>query len=337
MAWSFYKNSSSLSYCILTLFTFKQPKGKTMKQSLRVIFLSFISILLLACSPQPKDNAIESQQQKYIIAINNPLAYFTEQLVGDLAEVRLTVPADIDPAQWQPTLEDIIELQHAKLVVLNGAGYSTWLDKVSLSSSVLLDTTADQQAQFIDLPKQSTHSHGPEGEHSHSGYAFTTWMDMTIAQQQVAAISDKLITLYPQASTDINQRKALLIQAISELDASYKEQAQLLENKAFFYSHPVYQYFERRYKLAGESFHWEPEQMPSASQWDVLSNKITDKSNTLFIWEDQPSEEIASKFVELGITTVVIKPAANRTEKNWFAEQQENILQLKNCCIATNK
>jgi zinc transport system substrate-binding protein len=46
--------------------------------------------------------------------------------------------------------------------------------------------------KYIPLKDVTTHSHGPEGEHVHTGLAFTTWLNFQMAIAQADAIRMKL-------------------------------------------------------------------------------------------------------------------------------------------------
>jgi zinc transport system substrate-binding protein len=305
-------------------------------RKIHLLYILVAVILLSSCDKKGNDVKTVDTAAASIIAVNYPLYYFTQQLAADLATVILPVPAGIDPAQWNPQLADILQMQQAELIILNGAGYSTWLDKVSLSPNRLVNSSLDAKDQWITLSGQTTHSHGPVGEHSHSGYAFTTWMDMTLAKQQASAIARALIKRWPGQQQAIALREARLLEALTELDKAYQQLARdltgNLAGKNLIYSHPVYQYFERRYQLAGESLHWEPGEMPSEKQWQELGYLVAGKSNSLFIWEDEPSAGIAERMAgmaNLGLAFVVIRPAANTSSKDWLGEQQDNIKRLR--------
>lgn len=294
-----------------------------------ILGLLLLATLLSACSEKTNTVAATENKPVEIITVNNPLYYFTERLAGDLARVSFPAHEDSDPSQWNPGLEELIALQQADLIILNGAGYSSWLDKVSLSSSQTLNSSLAAKAQLIPLTGQATHSHGPTGEHSHSGYAITTWMDLSIAKLQASAIADALIQRWPEQQASIEKRKTELLQTLSELDDGYHQQTKLLAGKQLIYSHPVYQYFERQYQVAGNSLHWEPTEMPSDSQWRILEQKVDENPNTLFIWEDTPTPLIAERMAAMGVISIVISPAANIGDKDWLSSQQENLQRLK--------
>ena len=285
---------------------------------------------LIACDEKKPVHKVADMGPASIITVNYPLLYFTQQLAADLAIVTLPVPPEIDPAQWNPTVDDILQMQQAELIILNGAGYSLWLDKVSLSPDRLINSSLDFKDRWISLSGQTTHSHGPGGEHSHSGYAFTIWMDMTLARQQTSAIAKALVERWPEQQQVIGLREEKLLEALTTMDQRFQQLAAGLAGKNLVYSHPVYQYFEHRYQLPGQSLHWEPGEMPSEQQWMNLEKRVAGKSDTLFIWESEPSSEIAKRMADMGLASVVVRPAANTGSKDWLGEQQANLKRLQN-------
>jgi hypothetical protein len=116
--------------------------------------------------------AAKSNQPQVLVA-NYPLQYFAQRIAGDAVEVRFLAPKDEDPAFWHPDETAIAAFQGADLILMNGATYSKWADKITLPESKAVDTSASFKASLIQVNETSTHSHGPGGEHSHSGTAFT--------------------------------------------------------------------------------------------------------------------------------------------------------------------
>lgn len=295
-------------------------------RTLALAAVIFLTTLVTGCDIDGAPPQQMEDSTAYIVVVNNPLLYFTQRLIGDEVNVRLLAPADSDPASWQPTVEDVLQIQGAELLLLNGAAYSSWLNKVSVSSNKLVVTSETAKDQWIALDKQVTHSHGPGGEHAHGSYAFTTWMDMSLAQLQAEAVAEALQKKWPEKQNDIDERLMSLSAELDALDREYTEAAAAHGNRQIIYSHPVYQYFERRYQLPGISLHWEPDVMPSDEQWQALSDIKTDRM--LFIWEAQPSLEIIERMGEMGIAFVVLDPAANIQSDGWMAVQRRNIARL---------
>ncbi len=288
--------------------------------------------LVAGCGQEDVRDKTTDIQSIEIIAVNYPLYYFSEMLAAEWASVALPAPAGTDPAEWIPDVDEVLTLQQADLVILNGADYSKWLDKVSLTPSKLIDTSSSFHDEFITLDQQTTHSHGPGAKHSHSGYAFTTWMDIELAKAQVGSLALALAKNWPANTEAITQQENALLEKLTALDEAYTQQATKLAGRTLFYSHPVYQYFERRYQLPGHSLHWEPDQEPSERQWSELERLVGDSHDALFVWEDFPSKATLERLNAMNIQIVVIRPAANKSDKDWYSEQQANIQRLKRCC-----
>jgi len=285
-----------------------------------------MALLSAGCTGDPPPRQEENNTAAYIVVVNNPLLYFTRRLIGDEVDVRLLVPEAVDPATWQPTVTDVLQLQGAELVIVNGAGYSNWLDKVSISAGRLVVSSEAAKDQWRKLPDQITHSHGPGAEHAHSGYAFTTWMDMSLARIQAEAIATALQHRWPGHGDRVVANLQTLLADIDELDAGYRQQARRLVDRHIIYSHPVYQYFEGRYQLPGYSLHWEPGMMPSEAQWDELEKMLNDSS--LLIWEGDPNAAIRERLALIGLSFVVVDPAANTSEQDWLSVQRGNLAGL---------
>jgi zinc transport system substrate-binding protein len=254
-----------------------------------------------------------------IYTVNYPLAWMAQQLAGDAGAVAFPAPAGIDPALWQPDVNTVLQYQRADLVLLNGANYARWTAYVSLPPSRLFDTSASYRDQLISVAAAPVHSHGPGGEHSHGELAFTTWLDLELAQRQMQAVATALQRLLPAESAAIEQRRASRQRELGSMDTRLTVLGQLLGNTPVLYSHPVYQYLQRRYQFNGRALHWEPDQVPSEAQWSELEGILQAHPAQIMLWEAQPLPEVQARLAELGVKTVVFSPMGNRPSSGDFA------------------
>jgi zinc transport system substrate-binding protein len=297
--------------------------------------MSLLLVLCLVwmggCSQSEEDTAVSSQpEQKPIVYVSNyPLQYFVER-VAPWVEVRF--PADVsgDPAYWKPNAQDVSAMQKADVIVLNGASYETWFKNVSLAQTQLLDTSAGLRDRFIPLEEHTTHSHGLEGEHEHSGIAFTLWLDMTLALAQVQAISADFSTRWPERAAGIEQAAAALMRDLQSLDDEMKTIVSAASGQPVLFSHPVYQYLQKRYGINGKSVHWEPDVMPDDQMWQELTGLVDTHPAKWMIWEGDPEPEIEAKLVVIGIQSVVFDPCAGKPEQGDFLSvMQKNATALQ--------
>jgi zinc transport system substrate-binding protein len=250
-----------------------------------------------------------------VYVVNYPLAYFAERIGGDLVEVHLPAPADEDPAYWSPDAETIAAYQSADLILLNGADYANWVDRATLPPSKMVDTSASFASQYIPLEGAVTHSHGPEGAHEHTGWAFTTWLDPTLAIEQARAVHEALTAARPGGETAFGRGFAGLVADLSQLDQRLAAAATTIGDTPLLFSHPVYQYLEGRYNLNGTSVHWEPDQAPDL---DELRHLLEHDGADWMVWEGEPLPETVASLESLGVRSLVYDPCAARPESGDF-------------------
>ncbi|OVE78094.1 hypothetical protein BVX98_01395 [bacterium F11] len=277
--------------------------------------------LILAAPPSDKLN---------IFVVNYPLRYFAERIAKDQARVVFPAPRDVDPAFWIPKQSVILAYQKADLILLNGASYAKWISKVSLPPSRLVKTSRIFKDQLIATPGGVTHSHGTGGEHSHSGTAFTTWLDFSLAIQQAEDILKTLIRKRPASKAEFEKNFADLKADLMFLDEAVKKVVSKNPKQPFVSSHPVYQYFSRRYGLTMESVMWEPGEFPSDTLWKELKMGLKAFPAKWMIWEGNPLPKSIGKLKEMGVKSLVFDPCGNvPDEGDFLSVMKKNIEELK--------
>jgi zinc transport system substrate-binding protein len=260
----------------------------------------------------PADGASEQPTRLKVYVVNYPLAYFAGRIGGDQVQVEFPAPAEGDPAFWSPDAETVAAYQQADLILCNGAGYARWMDRVSLPGSSMVDTSAGFRERYLHVDGARTHSHGPEGEHSHGETAFTTWLDPTLALEQARAIHQALVRAWPQGEETFQAGWSELEQDLRQLDERLEEA--LRSAPPLLGSHPVYQYLARRYGLALESVHFEPDEDPGAEGWQALEALRKKHPAGWMLWESDPLPATAEKLRSLGVESLVFDPCGNRPE-----------------------
>lgn len=298
------------------------------------LVLMLLAPHLTTCGPSEREPTPEPrkgvEQRLLVYASNHPLQYFAERIAGPLAEVKFPAAQSPDPANWTPTVEDILAMQQADLILLNGASYEQWLKSVTLPPSRLVDTTARLQAQLLPMAKSVTHSHGPEGDHEHAGTAFTTWLDLSLAAEQVRSIESALASRWPEHAAVFRARAGELVAELLDLDGKMRELMSDAESVEVVYSHPVYQYFQRRYGMVGPSLHWEPEEAPDLQAWAELEHLVATGKARWMIWETPPQKTTVDRLAERGLSSVVIDPCGSMpSDGDFLSVMRGNLVALR--------
>lgn len=282
----------------------------------RMIPVMFIS-LFVACSGPDDSTGTSSpgtrEPTDRVVTVSYPLQFLTQRIAGDSIEVEFPVPTDAtDTQHWRPTREAIGAMQSADLIIANGTGatYADWLTTVSLPESKIRNAATKGLAlsDFIAVEDVTiTHSHGPEGEHSHPTMVARTWLDPAMAQKQAQYIAKQLTEVYPDRSDEFaDNLKALVVELdrLSERAKSIRPE----QDNAVITATPRLKFLSRGAELGDRHLTWT--EMPTVEQIQKDLTRILDPENekaSVILFDDvMPGEAIASILKDHGLTPVAI-------------------------------
>ena len=289
----------------------------------KILIINIISVFLAIHS------SIAAEQLTACV-VNYPLQYFAERIGGEHINVVFPAPADVDPAYWMPDTPTITTYQQADLILLNGAHYAKWINKVTLPRFRMVNTSAGFKDPYIESPEILTHSHGSGGQHAHESLAFTTWMDFSLAAKQAKAIAEALSRKRPDLSDTFQKNYAALENDLMALDRAVKEIVSKDRVRPLMVSHPVYDYFARRYELIIKSVHWEPDEIPTNEHMMELNRILKEHPAKWMIWEGKPKKESVERLRAIGVDSLVFNPCGNTPDHGDFLSvMRQNIKNLK--------
>lgn len=288
------------------------------------ILLMFVMLILVF----PLQGMAENKLIVY--TVNYPLYYFAERIGGEYIQVVLPAPSDVDPAFWNPDDYTVRQYQKADLIILNGAGYAKWTRKVSLPMLRMVDTSRAFKDELILIETNVTHNHGPGGDHSHGGTAFTTWLDFSQAAMQAEAVYKALVRKLPAQKQDFTKNFKELKEDLLDLDKQMIVIGERMLQTPLFASHPIYQYVARRYDMNIQMMMWEPDEDPGEREWQNLQEAAKDHPAKWMIWEGEPFSASFNKLQNMGINSTVFNPCMNRpAEGDFLLVMQANIENLR--------
>jgi len=103
-----------------------------MRQSIirSVLSILFIVVITAGCG----SNARFSEDKINVLTSFYPLYDFARKIGGDHVQVINMIPAGVDPHDWSPKSQDLINLTKGQLFVYNGAGFDDWWVEDMLAS-----------------------------------------------------------------------------------------------------------------------------------------------------------------------------------------------------------
>ncbi len=273
--------------------------------------------------------AVEGADKVNVVAVNYPLHYFAERIATDSFSIDYLVAPEVDPAFWEPDDKALVAFQKADIVIRNGADYAKWMQVVTLPSTTMVDTSRAFSDRLIKV-EGGAHSHGEGAVHSHAGVAFTTWIDFSQAAMQAEAIAKRMTRYAPAEAKQIAENLAALEADLGELDQKMKSLAEKLRDRSFAVSHPIYQYWSRAYGIKIDALEWEPDMKLGEKEIADLKAVIAKSNPQWMIWEGTPGDENVKTLAQLGLSSLVFSPAANRPDEgDWLEVMHQNIKNLE--------
>jgi manganese/iron transport system substrate-binding protein len=177
---------------------------------------------------------------------------FVQGVGGEYVSVKNIVPIGASPETFQPAPQDVATLADANVLVENGAGLETWLDKL------LRDAGTPNLRVVVcanGLPVKNLNPH--------------LWMDPVLAKQYVLKIRDALIAADP-SHADEYRRNALAYNArLDELIKAIRRQIATIppSHRYMIVFHNAWQYYNDRFGITTLGFvERNPGQEPNPQQ-----------------------------------------------------------------------
>jgi hypothetical protein len=156
------------------------------------------------------------------------------------------------------------------------------------------------------------------------------WLDPALAVEQAGAIAAVFTRALPGYRDDFQSRLQALMGDLEALDQRLAAVAARIGDAPLIFSHPVYQYVERRHGLNAVSVHWEPDEAPDAGMWRELEELLDEHPARWMIWEGEPPPDTVRRLEAMGIRSVVYAPCGNRPEQGDFlAVMGQNLARLE--------
>jgi zinc/manganese transport system substrate-binding protein len=224
---------------------------RTLRSLLTVFLLSSLASLMPATSAADTASAA-APAKPIVVTTTTILDDFVRTLGADAIDARCLLTPGRDPHSYDPTPADIRLLTRADLIVVNGLGFETWLEKLLQNSgtraTVLTASTGIEPLRADDHHDHSAHDHA---HHDHGEIDPHAWHDLRHAASYVANIRDALIKLAPASADTINTRATAYLAELTALDTQFRERLAAIPaaRRKLVTSHDSLRYLGHAYAL----------------------------------------------------------------------------------------
>jgi len=151
-----------------------------------------------------------------------------------------------------------------------------------------------------------------------------------LAAEHARAITAALNRKRPALRDIFEKNYALLEKDLMTLDRTIKDIVSKDRTRPLVVSHPVYEYFDRRYGLNIKSVHWEPDEILTNEQIMELNIILKEHSAKWMIWEGNVMKQSAERLKAIGVDSLVFNPCGNTPDQGDFLSVMgQNINNLK--------
>jgi zinc/manganese transport system substrate-binding protein len=197
-----------------------------------------------------------------VVASFSIIADLARQVGGERVKVIALVGPDEDAHGFAPRPSDARRLRDADLVIANGLGFDTWIERLAQSAGYRGPIViASAGVEPIEDHTAHDHAHG----HDHGSIDPHAWQDVRNAQRYVANIAAALANIDPDGADHYRDNAARYTAALQALDAEIRSTLATLpaKRRQVVTSHDAFGYFGRAYGIrflaaAGVGGHSEP-------------------------------------------------------------------------------
>lgn len=290
-----------------------------------------------------------------------PIYEFAQAIGGEDANVINLLPTGVEPHDWTPRSQDILNVSKAQLFLYNGAGLEGWVPNFlkGLGSDAKVKTVeVSQGIELIEANGDDGHGHGDDG-HGHGEEAEHeagteadheeetadhadhhvdphTWVSPKSAIVMAENIKNSFVDADPEHQAAYEARYQELLGQLQELDAKFTEQLSALPNKEIVVSHQAFGYLCRDYGLSQHAIMGlSPEAEPRAQDLVALSKLVKEEGIRYIFFEELVSDKLAKTLAsEAGVETLVLNPVEGLTKSqakagdNYFTLMEKNLQNL---------
>jgi len=330
--------------------------GKRSTMKLLWSGLLILSLLVLSACGQNSENTAKIVEGKVnVVTTFYPVYAFTAAIGGEDANVINLLPTGVEPHDWTPKSQDIVNTSKAQLFLYNGAGLEGWVPNFlkSLNSDTKVKSVAvSEGVKLLAAEGDDGHGHGEEHEDEHaddhadeSGNEEQvadhhidphTWVSPKSAMIMAENIKNSLVEVDSEHKAGYEQRYEELRTKLEALDQRFTNELATVANKEIVVSHQAFGYLARDYGLKQHAIMGlSPDAEPTGQDIVKLAKLVKDEGIKYIFFEELVSDKLAKTLAsEAGVETMVLNPVEGLTQEqvknkdDYFTLMEKNLQNL---------
>ena len=224
-----------------------------------------------------------------------------EDLTHNIGQDKIAVESIIkrgqDAHSFEPTPKDILKIQNADVVVINGLNFDYWMTKILENNKyegIIIDTSRN-----VPLISLSDHDH--DHDHDHGEFDPHIWQNPQNVMIMTKNIEDGLSLALPEDAAYFQNNYESYHEKLTQIDQYANEKLNHKEDESLMVLHDSFGYLAERYHLHFVAIaNVNPLAEPSAKKMAELYNLVkTENIHAIFSENIAPSRFIATLVKDL--------------------------------------
>lgn len=293
--------------------------------------------LLTGCGTQPADTAAGDGRLRVLTSFY-PMYDFACKIGGDCIDVTNMVPSGTEPHDWEPSTNDLKNLEKADVFIYNGADMEPWADDLLVSrSDTLRVVEASENVELRTTDGEHEHAHEHEGaDHHHGDFDPHVWLDPENAKIEMEAIRDALCAADPENSTVFQSNYEKYAAELDALDAEFREKLSSLPNRTIVVAHEAFGYLCDAYGLTQVGIEGlSPDSEPDPGRMAEVIDFVREHSISTIFFEELVSPKVAEAIAsETGAQAKMLSPLEGLSDEqaaagaDYFSVMHDNLAAL---------
>lgn len=285
------------------------------------LLMMILTLLFSGCAAQ-------TDGQKVIVTSFYPMYILTQNVAAGIDGVTVQNMAEQNVGclhDYQLQTRDMVTLEGADALVINGGGMEQFMDKVMTLREDLPVIDASEGIEM--LPSASEHDHDDHDDHDHEGEVMNAhaWLDPSLAMVQVRNIAEGLANADPDHADAYRSNAEAYILKLEQLKAEIAEQLAPYAGREIITFHEAFTYFAEAFGLhVAGVIATEPGEEPSTRDIaDTCDLVNTLGIRTLFVEPQYPQKAAQTIARETGASIYTLDPCVSG---DGSMESYENIM-----------
>ena len=293
------------------------------KRNRFALLMMILTLLFSGCAAQ-------TDGQKVIVTSFYPMYILTQNVAADIEGVTVRNMAEQNVGclhDYQLQTRDMVTLEGADALVINGGGMEQFMDKVLTLRADLPVINASEGIEMLPSVSEHDHDDHDDHDHDHEGEVMNAhvWLDPSLAMVQVRNIAEGLANADPEHAEAYRSNAEAYILKLEQLKADIAEQLAPYAGREIITFHEAFTYFADAFGLhVAGVIATEPGEEPSTRDIADTCDLVSELGiKTLFVEPQYPQKAAQTIARETGASIETLDPCVSGDESK---ESYENIM-----------